>query len=101
MTFELEAVGVFLSIMGVILGLGGAWYTAQKTQKQRRFGFLLWLINSPMIVLSLFGIAQGWWTGLGAYILVVLNMMYFYTAYVGYASNELNKEPIEGEYQGA
>lgn len=80
----LELIGLFLSIWATVFGLGGAWYTAQAEQKKRHFGFMLWLINSPGMVLSLIGIAAGWWTGLGAWVLVPLNIVYLYTAYVGY-----------------
>ena len=83
----LEEIGLFLSLWGVVFGLAGAWLTAQPEMRLRRYGFIAWLINGPALTLSLVGIAAGWWGGLGAWALAGLNVIYLYTAYVGYQMN--------------
>lgn len=98
----LEILGIALSIWATIFGLGGAVYTAQASQKARNFGFKLWLINSPGMVLSLIGIAAGWWTGLSAWALVPLNIVYLYTAYIGFKTTSVTiVHKADEEYQGA
>ena len=80
--------GYSLAISGAILGVAGAWLTAAKETDRRHKGFLCWIVNSPLIVLSLIGIAAGWWTGLTAAALVPLNMIYFGTAVRGWMNTK-------------
>lgn len=80
----IEWIGILLAVAGSVLGLIGAWGTSSKTLWLRHFGFTCWIINSPMIVVSLAGIALGVWQGLNAWAFVPLNLCYWYTAMRGY-----------------
>ena len=80
----IEGIGIILAVMGSALGLIGAWGTSSKDTRLRHFGFTCWIINSPMIVISLIGIATGFWAGLNAWAFVPLNLCYWYTAMRGY-----------------
>ncbi len=76
--------GLLLSLIGSVLGIIGAWYTASKITHERHFGFTCWLWNSPMLVISMIGIATGFWEGLNAWAFVPLNLIYWFTAWRGW-----------------
>jgi len=80
--------GYLLAILGALLGIVGAWGTSAKDQRIRHFGFTCWLLNSPMIVISLIGIATGFWGGLNAWAFVPLNCIYWFTAYRGFMNTK-------------
>ena len=80
----IEIIAAAIAILGSILGLIGAWGTSSKDLKTRHFGFTCWIVNSPMIVISLVGIATGFWAGLNAWAFVPLNLCYWYTAMRGF-----------------
>jgi hypothetical protein len=80
----IESIGIILAVLGSVLGLIGAWGTSSTKPEIRHFGFTCWIINSPMIVISLIGIATGLWAGLNAWCFVPLNLCYWYTAMRGY-----------------
>ena len=80
--------GLVLAIGGSILGLIGAWGTSSADLKTRHLGFTCWVINSPMIAISLAGIASGYWTGLNAWAFVPLNLCYWYTAMRGFRNTK-------------
>lgn len=77
-------IGFTLAATGSILGIIGAWYVSCKEREQQHKGYTLWLINSPMIVVSLLGIAFGYWEGLNALALSPMNVIYWYTAMRGW-----------------
>jgi hypothetical protein len=80
----IESIGIILTVLGSALGLIGAWGTSSKDQRVRHLGFACWVVNSPLIVISLAGIASGVWAGLNAWCFVPLNLCYWYTAMRGY-----------------
>jgi len=84
MTGLASVLGLVLAIGGSILGLVGAWGTSSKNTRIRHLGFTCWIFNSPMIVISLIGIATGFWEGLTAWAFVPLNLAYWYTATRGF-----------------
>jgi len=77
-------IGNILAIIGSVLGLIGAWGTSSKDRRLRHFGFTCWVINSPALVLSMIGIALGWWKGITIIPLIVLNLIYWGTAARGF-----------------
>jgi len=80
----LALVGLIIAILGSVLGVIGAIGTSAKNPKTRHFGFTCWLWNSPMLVISMIGIATGFWEGLNAWAFVPLNLIYWFTAWRGW-----------------
>jgi len=80
----IEIIAAAIAILGSILGLIGAWGTSSEDPKMRHFGFTCWIVNSPLIVISLIGIATGFWEGMNAWAFVPLNLCYWYTAMRGF-----------------
>ena len=83
-----SVLGIILAIGGSLLGLIGAWGTSSADLKTRHLGFTCWVINSPMIAISLTGIALGYWAGLNAWAFVPLNLCYWYTAMRGFRNTK-------------
>lgn len=81
---SLPLVGLLLAIIGSVLGITGAYWVADERKWIQHRGYTLWLINSPMIVISLLGIAFGVWVGLNAAALIPMNTIYWYTAMRGW-----------------
>jgi hypothetical protein len=80
----IQEIGFTIAVIGAVLGLIGAWATSSIHKKVRHLGFLCWTINSPLIVISLIGIVTGWWEGMTALALIVLNTVYWGTAIRGW-----------------
>lgn len=80
--------GYNLAFWGAVFGLAGAYYTSSPDVKDRHIGFFLWVLNSPMLVGSMIGVAFGWFAPISAFILVPLNCIYFLTAYRGYLNTK-------------
>lgn len=81
----LSLIGMALAIAGSVLGvLGAYWVSDDSNKKIRHRGYGVWLINSPMIIISLVGIGLGWWEGLNALIFVPMNLIYWGTAARGW-----------------
>ena len=76
--------GLLLSLIGSVLGIIGAWYTASKITRERHFGFICWVVNSPMIVISLIGVGCGLWEPLAAICFVPMHTIYWFTAMRGW-----------------
>ena len=79
-----SVLGIILAIGGSVLGLIGAWGTSSADLKMRHLGFTCWVINNPALVLSMIGIALGWWKGITIIPLIVLNLIYWGTAARGF-----------------
>lgn len=88
----LSLFGLLLAVTGSILGLIGAWGTSAKDQQIRHFGFFLWTLNSPMLVLSMIGIALGWWESMSILPMIILNLIYWGTAVRGYLNTRSKPE---------
>ena len=80
----LVILGYLLAIGGSALGALGAWGTSSRHRHIRHIGFLLWITNSPMLVISLIGVSFGWFEPLSALILAPLNLLYWCTAARGW-----------------
>jgi len=80
----LSLLGLTLAVLGSVLGLMGAFGTSSKYIGIRHWGFTCWVLNSPLIVVSLIGIAVGVWDGLNVWAFVPLNLAYWYTAFRGW-----------------
>ena len=83
--------GLLLSLIGSALGIVGAWYTASKITHERHFGFACWLINSPMIVVSLIGVGCGLWEPLAAICFVPMHTIYWFTAWRGFLNTQVRE----------
>lgn len=88
-------IGWLCAIIGVGFGAIGAYYTAAPDRSGRHRGFILWMINSPFLTISLIGISLGWFEPISAIILAPLNLYYFLTACRGYLNTR--PDPLEGE----
>jgi len=86
--------GLLLSLIGSALGIVGAWYTASKITRERHFGFACWLINSPMIMISLIGVGCELWEPLAAICFVPMHTIYWFTAWRGFLNTQVR------EYKG-
>jgi hypothetical protein len=84
----LSYTGIIIAVTGSVLGIAGAWMMASKDIKVRHFGFTCWLLNSPLIVISLIGIAMGIWEGINAWVFVPLNVIYWGTAVKGWRNTK-------------
>jgi hypothetical protein len=80
----IETLGVIIAVLGSALGLIGAWGTSSKIKRTRHFGFTCWMINSPLIIISMIGIAIGIWEGMNVWAFVPLNLVYWGTAARGF-----------------
>lgn len=75
--------GLLTAGLGSALGLAGALLTSEKSRENRHLGFKCWLVNSPLLIISL--------ACYGAWALIPLNACYLYTAWNGYRNT---KEPV-------
>ena len=80
--------GYALGISGAILGLLGAIWTASKDQRTRHNGFIVWLINAPLLISALLGASLGVFEPLSVLVLCPLNTAYFYTAFLGHKNTK-------------
>jgi hypothetical protein len=81
---SLTVFGYVLALGGSALGIAGAIGTSSKALWLRHLGFLLWIVNSPMLVVSMIGVALGWFEPVSVIILAPLNSVYWITAIRGF-----------------
>ncbi len=80
----LSIAGLIISVACALLGITGAWFTASHHLSERHFGFTCWVINSPLVVLSLVGLYLGWWESLSAICLIPMHLIYWGKACRGF-----------------